>query len=83
MQKILYNVHKKKAEGPFKKAYFMGKIFGFLREVYGEMQKVVWPSRKQTLQYTVLVIVFSLAMAIFLGAADYGLLKVFEKVVAQ
>ncbi len=61
----------------------MGKILRFFREVYGEMQKVVWPSRKQTLQYTLLVIVFSLVMAIFLGAADYGLLKIFEKVVAQ
>lgn len=61
----------------------MGKLFGFFKEVYGEMQKVVWPTRKQTLQYTALVIVFSVAMAVFLGAADYGLLKLFEKVVAQ
>ena len=47
------------------------------------MQKVVWPTRKQTLQYTLMVIVFSVVMALFLGAADYGLLKLFEKVVAQ
>lgn len=80
---MTYNHSKKKASGPFKKAYFMGKLFGFFKEVYGEMQKVVWPTRKQTLQYTLLVIAFSLAVAIFLGAADYGLLKLFEKVVAQ
>ena len=67
---------------PFKKDYFMGKIIRFFKEVYGEMQKVVWPFRKQTLYYSALVIGFSLVMALFLGAADYGLLKLFEKIVA-
>jgi preprotein translocase subunit SecE len=61
----------------------MGKIFGFFREVYGEMQKVVWPSRTQTIMYTVQVIVFSLAVALILGAADYGLLVLFEKIVVK
>jgi preprotein translocase SecE subunit len=59
----------------------MRKFFSFFKEVYGEMQKVVWPSRTQTIMYTIQVIVFSLSVAIILGAADYGLLLLFEKIV--
>lgn len=33
--------------------------------------KVVWPSRKQTVQYTIEVIVVSAIVAIFLGGVDY------------
>ncbi len=59
----------------------MGKVLGFFKDVYGEMQKVVWPTRAQTIRYTVAVIVLSLSVAVILGAADYGLLKIFEKIV--
>lgn len=59
----------------------MGKVLGFFKDVYGEMQKVVWPTRVQTIRYTIAVIVLSLSVAVVLGAADYGLLKVFEKLV--
>ncbi len=59
----------------------MSRFFGFFKDVYGEMQKVVWPSRRQTIAYTSQVIIFSLAVAALLGAADFGLLKLFEKIV--
>lgn len=57
------------------------KYIGFFKDVYGEMQKVVWPTRRQTVVYTALVIAFSVAVAVILGAADYGLLQLFDKVV--
>lgn len=55
----------------------------FLVEVKNELTKVVWPTRRQTLQYTVVVIVFSIGVAAILGAADYGLFKIFEKIVTK
>lgn len=58
-------------------------IFGFLGEVRNELTKVVWPTKKETLKYTVTVIVFSLAVAFLLGAFDYGILRVFESIVAR
>lgn len=58
-------------------------MFKFLVEVKNELAKVVWPTRGETIRYTVTVIVFSLVIAFFLGAADYGLLKVFEKIVSK
>lgn len=36
------------------------------------MKKVTWPTKKETYNYTVLVIVISLAVAAFLGILDYG-----------
>jgi len=49
----------------------MEKIIKFLREAYAEMKKVSWPSREQTIQYTVLVIIISVGVALFLGVLDY------------
>ena len=58
-------------------------ILHFFSEVKGELAKVVWPSRTDTIKYTITVIVFSVAVAFFLGAADFGLLKVFEAILTK
>ncbi len=57
----------------------MGKFLGFFVDVYGELIKVTWPSRQQIIRYTLLVIVFSFAVALILGAADIGLLALAEQ----
>lgn len=59
----------------------MGKIIQFFIEVKNELSKVVWPSRAQTIRYTATVIVFSVVVALILGAADYGLIKLLAEVV--
>lgn len=38
-----------------------------------EMKKVTWPTKKQTINYSVLVIGMSVAMALFFGILDYAL----------
>ncbi|MEK7161795.1 MAG: preprotein translocase subunit SecE [Patescibacteria group bacterium] len=58
-------------------------IFGFLGEVKSELAKVVWPTKKETLKYTLTVIVFSLAVAFLLGAFDYGILRVLESIIGR
>ncbi|PID52382.1 MAG: preprotein translocase subunit SecE [Candidatus Moraniibacteriota bacterium] len=49
----------------------MEKIRQFLREAYNEMKKVSWPTREQTIQYTMLVVAISISVAVFLGILDY------------
>lgn len=49
----------------------MPNIFGFLNEVKEELGKVAWPSREQTVRYTVLVVVVAVAVGLFLGGLDY------------
>lgn len=49
----------------------MGKITQFIREAYAEMKKVKWPTRQQTIHYTILVVVIALVTAAYIGALDY------------
>ncbi|MDO8576748.1 MAG: preprotein translocase subunit SecE [Candidatus Daviesbacteria bacterium] len=54
----------------------MPNIFGFLNEVKEELRKVAWPSREQTIRYTVLVILVAVVVGLFLGGMDYILTAV-------
>ncbi len=47
------------------------KIVTFLKEVRLEMKKVNWPTRDETVKYTLIVIGVSVATAIFLGGLDF------------
>ena len=47
----------------------------FLREVVGELRKVIWPTRKQQLTYTVVVLVFVAFVVAFVSGLDYGFTK--------
>ena len=46
------------------------KIANFFKEVRLEVKKVNWPTRQETLKYTLIVIVSSLLLAFFLGGLD-------------
>ena len=48
----------------------MTNITNFLKEVRVELSKVSWPTRKQTVFYTVVVVVLSLFFAAILGLLD-------------
>jgi preprotein translocase subunit SecE len=50
---------------------FFNKIIIFLKEVRLEMKKVNWPTKRETLNYTLIVIVASFAVAAFLGLLDF------------
>lgn len=50
----------------------MQKIMQFFLEAKAEMLKVNWPSKKQTMNYTMLVVAVSVVVALFLGGLDYG-----------
>jgi len=45
----------------------------FLREVKTELKKVTWPSKKDALSGTVVVLVAVFIVAFFLGIVDWGL----------
>ena len=53
-----------------------GRIGGFFREVVSELRKVIWPTRKELLTYTTIVIVFVVVMTTIVGLLDLGLGKV-------
>ncbi len=49
----------------------MNKIINYLKESTEEMKKVTWPTKKETYNYTWLVIGISIGVAIFLGILDF------------
>jgi preprotein translocase subunit SecE len=50
----------------------------FLREVKTELKKVTWPSRKDALSGTLVVLVAVFIIAIFLGIVDFWLSKLIK-----
>lgn len=46
------------------------RFFAFARDSRDEAKKVVWPTRKETIQMTGVVMVFVVVMALFLWAVD-------------
>ena len=57
----------------------MSKLVQFLKEVRVELAKVSWPTRNQTVLYTLVVIGISLFLAAFLGLMDFGYKFIIDK----
>ena len=53
----------------------------FLRESRMELKKVKWPTRKELLASTAVVIALVLMVSFFLGVIDFGLIKIIKKLV--
>jgi len=54
--------------------------FGFVGETIAELKKVVWPTRRETVYLTMLVLVVSIAVGAFLGVIDFGFSFAIEEV---
>ena len=62
-----------KAVSVKKEPNVIDKSLQFLREVKVELKKVTWPSRKQTIGSTVVVVILAMIISLFLGVVDMGL----------
>jgi preprotein translocase subunit SecE len=56
-------------------------VVRFLRETRSELMKVVWPTRREALNMTAIVLGVTLVMAAGLGMVDWLLTKLFALVV--
>lgn len=54
---------------------FFSRIFRFLKEVVSELRKVIWPTRKQMITYTAVVLVFVAFMVAVIAGLDFALIK--------
>ena len=57
------------------------KTVQFFREVKVELKKVTWPSRKETLTSTSVVLVLVLLASFFLGVVDMGLSRLIRSII--
>ena len=53
----------------------------FLREAKMELKKVKWPTRKELLASTAVVLALVLLVAFYLGVIDFGLIKIIRAIV--
>lgn len=49
----------------------MSNLSNYFKDTLAEMKQVTWPTQKQAALYTVLVIVISVLVSLFLGAFDF------------
>lgn len=49
----------------------MSKLVQYVKDTKGELKHVSWPTQKQTIIFTTLVILISIFVALFLGLFDY------------
>ena len=47
----------------------------FVREVNAELRKVAWPTRKETINLSIIVLVFLVLMTALISAMDWGFTK--------
>ena len=59
------------------------RFFIFGKESVAEAKRVVWPTRKETMQTTGVVIAFAVTMALFLWAVDASLMVVVNKLMGR
>lgn len=59
------------------------KIKDFFSDVFAEMKRITWPSKKDNINYTITVIVFVLISATFLGLTDKVIQEIFKQFVIK
>ncbi len=50
---------------------FIKKAQDYFRGAISELRKVTWPTQKQTTNYSIVVIVMTVGVAVFFGVLDY------------
>lgn len=69
--------------GKFKIFRIFGKILWptYFRESWKELRQVTWPNRRETWQLTLAVIIFAVVFGVLVAVVDFGLDKLFKKLI--
>ena len=57
--------------GFFNKDNTMNRFIAYIKDTRAEMSHVNWPTRQETVSYSTMVILVSIATAILLGISDF------------
>lgn len=57
------------------------KATGFIKGVRSELKKIAWPTRKQLVQYTIVVIIMSILLSILVFGLDFIFLNLIELII--
>ena len=59
----------------------MGNVLDYIRESRAELRKVTWPTKQQLWYSTLVVIVVTLIVSVYLGLVDLILTGVFSRII--
>ncbi|MEV4758743.1 preprotein translocase subunit SecE [Micromonospora sp. NPDC049559] len=65
----------RKAKAGTGRVGIFGRLGRFFREIVAELRKVIWPTRKELLTYTAVVVVFVAVMLTIVAGLDFGFAK--------
>ena len=60
---------------------FLGRITGFMNDVKGELKKISYPTRPETIGSTLVVLVLVVLIGIYLSGVDLILTKFIQKTI--
>lgn len=78
----------KKRRGIFGMIFLPLRIFKFLvpkyfKNAWIELRQVKWPGRRETIQLTLAVFAFAIVFGVLITVTDYGLDKLFKKILLK
>ncbi|MDP3763762.1 MAG: preprotein translocase subunit SecE [bacterium] len=59
----------------------MNRFINYLKDTRGELKHVSWPTRQQSIVFTIVVIIVSILSAVFLGFFDFIFSLILQKFV--
>ena len=71
--------------GKYKVFRVIGRILWptYFRNSWKELRQVTWPTRRETWQLTLAVIIFSVIFGVLVAIVDYGLDKLFKQLIIE
>ncbi|MFA6407776.1 MAG: preprotein translocase subunit SecE [Candidatus Paceibacterota bacterium] len=59
------------------------KMKVFWQESRQELRRVNWPTKQETIRYTLFVVVFSVSVSLYLGILDFAFVQTLEKIILK
>lgn len=61
----------------------MGRIIKYLKEVRFELSKVIWPKKREVVKLTLIVLLISGIIGVYVGIIDIGFTKLLESIISK
>lgn len=55
------------------------QFIDYLKDTKAELRHVSWPTKKQAINYTIIVVIISIGTGIFLGVLDFGFAQILKR----
>lgn len=61
----------------------MKRLFAYITDSRAELLRVTWPTRRQAIRLSLIVIVFSIVLSLIIGGLDYIFSQIIQKLILK